>query len=321
MTRTLRTLVTILAVCGATQAHAQAYPSKSIHIVVPYPPGGPNDVVGRIVATGLSEAWKSPVVVENRPGASGTIGAQAVARAAGDGYTLLIGAGSSTTIQSALNRNLAFDPLKDFAPITPLAAGDYVLVMNASSPVRTFDEFVTLARKQPSGLIYGSAGNGSVSHLASELMKTFLRVSMVHVPYQGGAPAIIDLLGGHVAFVINDVSVVLSHVKGGKLVALATTGRARSRFLPAVPTLAESGMVGYEARAWYGLLAPRGTPAEIVDRLNAETRRIMERPDVRTRLDAAGAETFLTTPGEFADFMKADLDRWGAVIRANDIKL
>lgn len=321
MTRSLKMLVMMLVVFGAAHALAQGYPSKTIHIVVPYPPGGPNDVVGRIVAAGLSEAWKSPVVVENRPGASGTIGAQAVARAPADGYMLLIGAGSSTTIQSALNRNLTFDPLKDFAPITPLAAGDYVLVMNASSPVRTYTEFVALARKQPSGLIYGSAGNGSVSHLASELMKTFLRVSMVHVPYQGGAPAINDLLGGHVAFVINDVSVVLSHVKAGKLVALATTGRARSRFLPEVPTLAESGLAGYEARAWYGLLAPRGTPAEIVDRLNAETRRIMERADVRTRLDAAGAETYLTTPAEFADFMKADLERWGAVIRANDIKL
>ncbi len=260
------------------------------------------------------------MIVESRPGTSGAIGAQAVVRSPSDGYTLFIGAGSSTTIQAALSRNLPFDPIRDFASITPLAGRDYVLIINQSTPVRTFDEFIALAKSERSGLTFGSAGTGSVSHLAGELLKSSRRLNLVHVPYQGGAPAMNDLLGGHVSFVINDISVALPHIKAGKLLALATTGRKRSRFLPDVPTIVEAGVAGYEAQAWYGLLAPRGTSADIVEKLNTEVRKIMDRTDVKARLEAAGSEPFVSTPGEFAEFLKADLERWSNEIKVNEIK-
>jgi tripartite-type tricarboxylate transporter receptor subunit TctC len=279
----------------APLALAQAYPSKPLHLIVPFPPGGPTDIVGRLVAQKLSEGLGQPVVVENRAGAGGTVGSAAAAKAPADGYTLLYGSTSTLAIAPSLYRDLAYDPRTAFAPISLVSRGPILVAVNASVPARTLKEFIDLAKKAPGKLSYGSAGSGTPPHLAGELFKTVAEVDLLHVPYKGGAPAINDLVGGQVQAIFEGQVALLPHLKSGRVRALAITGDKRDPALPDVPTAGEAGLPKYDAHFWSGLVAPAGTPAEAIGRLNA--------------------------PVEFGAFIDAELDKWARVVKASGAKL
>ena len=302
-------------------ATAQSYPSKPIHLIVPFPPGGPTDIVGRMVGQKLSEGIGQPVVVENRPGAGGTVGSASVAKAPADGYTLLYGSTSTLAIAPSLYRNLAYDPFKSFAPISLVSSGPIIVAVNSQVPANTLKEFIDLAKKQPGKLNYSSGGNGTPPHLAGELFKTIAGVDLLHIPYKGGGPAINDVAAGQVQAVFEGQVALMPHLQSGRIRALAITGAKRNPALPQVPTMAEAGLPKYDANFWSGVVAPAGTPPETISRLNAVLVKALQSPEVRETLLRQGLEPAGNTPREFASHIAAEAEKWAAVVKTSGAKL
>jgi tripartite-type tricarboxylate transporter receptor subunit TctC len=307
----------LLACAGA--ALCQSYPVKPIRFVAAFPAGGPSDIVARAIGKRMSEVLGQPVVVENRTGAGGNIGAEAVAKSAPDGYTVLLG-GSYLTIAPSLYSKLPFDPEKDFAPIGLLVSNQYVLVTHPAVPAKNTRELIRLAKAKPGQLNYGSAGIGSPPHLAGELLKTMAGIDANHVPYKGASPALVDLIGGHIDFYFGGISGTLPHVRSGKITALAVTSSRRSSQLPAVPTVAESALPGYDITTWFGLLAAAGTPREIVNKLNAVIVGIVNEPEMKSYLIGQGVDPVTNTPEQFAAHIKSEVQKFAKIVRAAGIK-
>ncbi len=294
---------------------AQAYPAKSIRIVTPYAPGGTADILARVVAQKLAEAWAQQVVVDNRPGASGMIGADIAAKAPPDGYTLLMAYTAEIAITQSLFKSMTYDPVKDLAPVTLAAITPMVFVVHPSLPVRDVRELVALAKTRPGQLSYASAGNGSPAHLAFELLQRSAQIDINHVPYKGAAPALTDLLGGHVVMFFSGMPPAMPHVKAGKLRAIAVSTAKRSPALPAVPAVAESGLRDFDISTWFGVLAPAATPRDVIGKLNAEISRALMLPDVKERLAREGAETAPGSPEQFGKFIQAEITKFAKIIR------
>jgi len=307
----------VALLCFSATLAAQPYPSKPIKIVVPFPAGGIADVYARIIGARMSEAWSQPVVIENRSGAGGNIGAEAVARSPADGYTLVMGSVGTHAVNVSLFSKLPYDPVADFAPIALVAETDALLVVHPSVPARTVPELIALARAKPGALSYASAGPGTASHLAGELFKSMAKVDMLHIPYKGNSPAITDLLAGQTALLFATMPTVLPQAKAGKLRALATCGAARAAATPELPTVAEAALPGFDVTNWIGLFAPAGTPSDIVRRLNAEVLRTMQSPDMQGRLAGEGARFAPTTPQQFGAYVKAEIAKWAPVVKAS----
>jgi len=315
---TRRTILAVLTVAAAVFAPlasaAQGYPNRPIHLVLPFSPGGTTDVPGRIIAQKLSEALGEPIIVENKPGAGSTIGTDFVAKAKPDGYTLLLT--STTHVLSAhLYKHLPYDPLKDFEPVTLVASGPYVLVVNPKLPVKSVRELIALAKSEPGKIDYASSGNGSSQHLVGALFASMAGIQLNHIPYRGSGPAMADLIAGQVKVGFPGTPLALPQIKAGRLRALAVTTKKRSPELPDVPTIAESGVPGYEATIWLGLLAPAGTPREIVDRLHAEVVKVLKDPGVQKSILATGVEAESMTPEEFGTYLRSEYEKWGKVVR------
>ena len=303
----------------AAAADAQ-YPAKSIRFVVPFPVGGIADVMARTIGQKFTETWNQPVVVDNRTGAGGTIGAEVVAKSPPDGYTLVMGSIGTHAVNVSLFSKLSYDPVRDFSPVALVIQADGLLVLHPSVPVKSVKELLALARARPGQLVYASAGNGTAGHLAGELFKSIAKVNIVHIPYKGNVPAISELVGGQTSMLFATLPTVLPLAKAGRLRALAVTGAQRNPTVPDVPTMAESGLPGFEVTNWIGVFAPAGTPSEIASRLNAEIMRIMRLPEVQSRLANEGAKFTSNTPDEFAAFVKAEITKWGTLIRAAGIR-
>jgi tripartite-type tricarboxylate transporter receptor subunit TctC len=308
----------IPAFAGMT-THAQSYPSKPIKIVVPYPPGGFNDTLGRTLAAKFTEDWGQPAVVENKPGANTLIGSDFVAKSPPDGYTLLVVA-FPFAVTPSLIKSMPYDTIKDFAPVALAAQSPNLLVVNPTLPVKSVGELIALAKAKPNSLSYASTGNGSSNHISMELFKSLAGVQIVHIPYKGSAPAVTDLLGGQVHLMFDNVPNVLPHVKAGKLVALGQTGTKRSPLIADIPTVAEAGVAGYEVTVWFGLVAPAGTPREVVQKLNAEVLRILAMPDVRERFLAQGVEPAGGTPEQFSEHIRTQMAKWAKVVADAGVK-
>ena len=304
------------AALAAAGAAAQGYPNKPVKIIVPYPPGGPTDIVARVVAQKLSDQTGQQFVVDNRAGAGGNIGAEVVARSAPDGYTLLV-ATTAHAINRTLFKQMSYDLMKDFVPVSQLTAGPLVIVANPSLPAKNVRELIALAKSRPGELAFASSGPGQSTHLAAELFDTMAGIKMTHVPYKGSAPALTDVMGGQVALFFDTMLSAMPHVRSGKLKALAVTSAARSPAAPDIPTVAESGLPGYEAIAWNGLLAPAGTPREVVAKLNAEVKKALELPEIRDRFSAQGFAAAWSAPEKYADFLNAEVDKWGKVVKVS----
>lgn len=306
----------------AMLAHAQtpAFPSKPIRLVVPYPPGGGSDTIVRPIAHSLSEALKQQVIVDNRGGANGNIGMELAAKAPPDGHTVVFALNAQLAINPALYKKIAYDPIKDFEPITLLATGPYVLVVHPSLPARTLKELIALARTRPGQITYASSGNGSGGHLAIELLNGMAKVKMLHVPYKGGGPALVDLLAGNVQVLFSTWVAGKPHIDSGRIRALAVS---TARRLPGVdiPTVAEAGLPGYDAGAWYAFLAPAGTPKDIVARLNAEILRAANRPEIKKVLAQAALDPIGSTPEELGKFMKSELVKWAKVVKEANVQV
>ena len=319
----LRALRLSLIACALSSLHAlaQSYPTKAIHMIVPYPPGGSADILARAIGQKLGDGLGQPIIIDNRPGAGTAIGTEATARSAPDGYTIMIGTVSSHAINPSLNSKLGYDPVKDFAPISLVASIPFVLLVHPSLPVKSVQELISLAKQKPGQLNFSSAGNGTSNHLAGELFKSMAGVDIVHIPYKGSAPALNDLLAGQVNMMFDLVLTAAPHVKAGTVRGLAVTGTKRSAVLPQLPTVAEAGVPGYEVSAWFGLFAPADTPAAIVQRLNAETRRAMAASDMRERLASQGAEPITDSPAEFAAYVQSERDKWAKVVKASGMKI
>ena len=299
---------------------ADGYPSKPIRIVCPFPPGGGLDFVSRTLGEKLAERWRQPVVVDNRPGASGSIGAGIVAKAAPDGYTVLLASSSTMAVNPALQRLPYQAVIKDFVPVTLVSRVSYVLVVPPPVPAKSVAELIRLAKSQPGRLNYASSGTGSASHLAMELFKNMAGVDLTHIPYKGSSPAVIDLIGGQVQTGFNNLIPALPHVKSGRLRALGVSGPARSAAMPEVPTIAESGLPGYEALQWYGVLLPARAPRVIIDRLHQEIGAILRLPEVRERLTHEGGDVIGSTPGQFASHIENEIAKWTKVVNAANIR-
>jgi tripartite-type tricarboxylate transporter receptor subunit TctC len=301
-------------------ATAQPYPGKSIRIIVPFPAGGIADVYARLIGSRVTEAWGQPVVVENRTGAGGNIGADAVAKSAPDGYTLAMGSLGTHAVNVSLFAKMPYDPVRDFAPIALVLEAEGLLVVHPSVPAQNVPELINHLRSKPGALAYASAGMGTASRLAGELFKTMAKVDMVHVPYKGNVPAITDLLAGQTSLLFATMPTVLPHAKAGKLRALATIGTVRPAAAPEIPTIAEV-LPGFEVNNWIGLFAPADTPPEIVQRWNAEVVRFMQSPENQARLRNEGARFVPTTPHQFAAFVKAEIAKWAPVVRASGARI
>jgi tripartite-type tricarboxylate transporter receptor subunit TctC len=302
-------------------ASGQTYPSRAVRVIVPYPPGGGADFVTRVFGKALSDALGQQFVVDNRAGANGNIGAELAAKSAPNGYTLLGVANTTVTINPGLYRQMPIDMLRDLAPVGIFAGQPNVLIVHPSLPAKTVKELVALAQARPGQLNYASAGTGSSSHIAAELFRMVAKIRIVHVPYKGNGPAMADVLGGQVPMMFNNLAPSVSQVKAGKLRALAVTGEQRSSAAPDVPTMAEAGYPGVEFMLWVGLLAPAGTPPDIIAKLNAETVKAAQLREVRERLSAEGAEPYSTSPARMAEIMRDETARWAKVIKAANIVL
>ncbi len=310
-------------VCGVlwgSPAQAQPYPTKPIRLIVPFPPGGGVDGVARITFQRAAELLGQPVVLDNRGGSAGVIAAETAARAAPDGYTLFFGTTATQAITPHYYRKLPYDPLKDFAPISLLAAAGYILVVHPSVPAATVKEFIALAKAKPGVLNFSSSGNGTVLHLTTELFASMTGIKMVHVPYKGAGPALADLLSGQIQLTSNPASVVLPHIRSNRLRALGVTSAKRTALAPELPTIAESGVPGYEASGWYAVLAPAGTARAIITRLHRELMTVIAERDVKERFAATGVEPIGSTPAQFAAYMNEEYAKWGNVVRVSGVK-
>ncbi len=306
---------------GAAPAIAQDYPLRPVTLVVPFPPGGPTDLFARRIAIELSKALGKQVVVENRAGAGGVVGSQAVARAAPDGYTLLMATTGTHAINATLYPKAGYDPVRDFAPICTVSRTANLLVVNPAVPAKTVKELIALAKSKPGALTVASAGSGTTIHLSAELFKAMTQTDMMHVPFKGTSGALTDLIAGRVDVMFDNFSTAWPQVKAGRLRALAVTSARRNSAAPDLPTIAEAGVPGYEATVWFGVVAPAGTPDAVVKRLNAEIRKALETSAVRDRFAAEGAEPFPLSPAEFADLIKADIARWGEAVRRSGARV
>ena len=311
-----------LALLGlaATSVQAQNYPNKPIRLIVPFPPGGGNDVIARLIAQKLSDRFGQQVVVDNKAGANGIVGLQALMQSPADGYTLAVAAAGPMAVNPSLYDKLPYDPTKDFSPITNLVNYPLLLVVHPSVPVKTTLDLVNLAKAKPKQLFFASPGSGNSGHLAGELFNTMAQVQTVHVPYKGQGPALADLLTGQVQMLYSSIPSVLPQVRSGQLNALAVGSAKRLPSLPDIPTLAETGVPGYEAYSWVGIVAPAKTPKAIVTRLNQEIVDILKQKDVAEKLNQQGALPVGDTPEQFAAYIKTEIDKWGAVVRAANIK-
>ncbi|MCE9642459.1 MAG: tripartite tricarboxylate transporter substrate binding protein [Betaproteobacteria bacterium] len=298
-------------------AHAQNYPAKPVRFIAPFPPGGSTDFLARIVALKMSEAMGQQVVVENRGGAGGTIGVEAAARAPADGYTIVMGHIGTFGVNPTLYPKLPYDAIKGFAPITLLAMVPNAMVVHPSLPARTVKEFVALARGKPKQLLYGSGGNGSAAHLAAAYFELLAKIQLTHVPYKGTGPALIDLVAGQTSMMITGMPAVMPHVRSQRLRLMAVGTDKRLSQFPDLPTIAEAGVPGYDATQWYGVLAPAGTPRDIVMKLNTEMKKALALPDVREKLAADGTVPVGNTPEEFGAHIRAEIARWAPVVKAS----
>jgi len=303
----------LTALAAAGGAGAQDYPARPVRVVVPYAAGGPVDIVARITAQKLTEAFKHQFVVDNRAGAGGNIAVELVARSAPDGYTLLMGANGTNAINPSLYKKLAVDPAKDLAPVSRVASSAMILVVHPSLPVSNVKQLIALARQQPGAVTYASSGSGSTAHLASELFKSTAKVDLLHIPYKGAGPALVDLVAGQVQAMITGVSSTLPYVKSGRLKALGVSSEKRQSLLPDVPSIAED-LPGYEVSTWYGIFAPAGTPRAVIDRLNQALGRILTSPDAQSRLAAVGADAQPNTPEQFAQAVSQERVKWAKII-------
>jgi tripartite-type tricarboxylate transporter receptor subunit TctC len=316
-----RIFLAALLALSAAAAGAQTYPSKPIRLVVPFPAGGSLDVVARAIGQKLSEAWGQPIVVDNRPGAGGNIGADLVAKSRPDGYTILEGALSTHAVNVSLYSRMPYDPVRDFDPITLVAVTPNVLVLNPSVPANNVKELIAYAKANPGKLSFASGSNGSAGHLAGELFKTEAGVDMVHVPYKGAAPAMQDLLAGRVQLMFDNLANSMQQVRAGKLRALAVTTARRSTLVPDLPTLSEAGLPGFDISTWWGFLAPAGTPREIVAKWNAEVARILATPEMKAFFAQQGAEPSPTSPEAFGAMIQSEIAKYAKIVKASGAKV
>jgi tripartite-type tricarboxylate transporter receptor subunit TctC len=308
------------ALCAVSALHAQTWPAKPIHLVVPFTPGGTSDILGRAIGQKLQEAWGQPVVIDNVPGAGGSLGADRVAKSPADGYTLLMAHIGNLAVAPAIYPKLPYDPVKSFAPVAWVASVPNVLAVHPSVPAKNLQELIALARSKPGQLNYGTGGNGSAAHLATEYLKMESKTFMVHVPYRGTAPAVTDLIAGQIQLVFTGGPAVIPFVKSGQLRALAVSSNKRLEALPNVPTVAESGYKGFEADQWYGVAAPAGTPKDVVLKLNAQINQALASAELKNRLQAEGAIARPTTPEAFGALIAREIARWKPVVQAGNIK-
>ena len=316
VSRLCKAACVLLALSGA--AFAEDYPNRPVRLIIPFPPGGSNDVVGRLVAKHLSDKLGQQVFVDNRGGAGGTIGTEAAANAAPDGYTLSI-VSIAHAVNAALYK-LNYDPIKSFTPIAILATGPNVLVVNPDMHIKTVKELLALAKQKPGELNYASAGNGSFQHLGGELFKLMAGVDIVHVPYKGGGPAMQDVIAGHVKIMFSSLVQTTPFIKNGQLIALGTGGATRSSVLPDVPTIAEAGVPGYVADNWWGVVAPAGLPAPIAEKLYAAVQAALEAPELKAQFDREGATVIKMSSAEFAEYIKTEIVKWGRVVKESGMK-
>jgi len=318
--RSVRFLALALTlVCGLVWAQAD-YPARPVRVIVPSPPGGGTDILARVLAQHFSKALGQPFVVENKPGAGNMIGIESVARSPGDGYTLLVTA-STLALNSVLYKKVPYDPVRDFAPITLAATAPNVLVVNPALPAKSLAEFVALAKAKPGALSYGTPGIGTSPHLSMELLKSMAGIDLQHVPYRGTAAAVTDVIGGQIAATFANALTAKPHVDSGRVRALAVSGPSRVEAFPTVPTVAEAGVPGYEAMQWYGMVAPAGTPPQIIARLHAEAAKALQSSEMKEKLALDGAQPVGSTPAEFAALIRRELDKWTRVVRAAGIEL
>jgi tripartite-type tricarboxylate transporter receptor subunit TctC len=312
-------MMLIVWVCGAGGVGAQNYPARTVRLIVPFPPGGGNDIVGRIVAHRLGESFGQQVIVDNRGGAGGTIGTDLAAKAPPDGYTLLIN-NISIAVNATLYPQLPYDTVKDLAPVSLLGRQPNLLVVHPSVPARSVRDFLALARAKPGQINYASGGVGTAGHLATELLMIMTKVKLTHVPYKGLGPALTDLVGGHVQCAVSTLASALPQVKAGKLRALGATTAKRSSFFPEVPTMDEAGVSGYEFSTWYGLLVPAATPRTIIDRLNQETAKVLGSAPLKEQFAAQGLEPSSSSPDQFGAYLKTEVGKWGKVVKQSGAK-
>jgi tripartite-type tricarboxylate transporter receptor subunit TctC len=310
----------VLATVAAANAFAQAYPSKPIRLIVPFPPGGGNDVIARVVGQKLTERLGQPVIIDNRAGGNGILGLQALAAAAPDGYTIGVGAAGPMAVNPSLYEKLPYDPVKDFEPVINMVIFPLLLVTHPSFPPKTMQEVLAYAKSKPGQVFYASPGSGNSGHLAGELLNSLAKVHTTHVPYKGQGPAVADLLAGQVHMLYSSIPSVIQHVQQGRLHAVAVGSAERLSSLPKVPTIAESGVPGYEAYSWVGMVAPAKTPKEIVKKLNREIAEILKQKDVEEKLTQQGAIPVGDTPEHFASYIKNEIKKWGAVVKSANIK-
>lgn len=306
---------------GSAAATAQSYPTKPIRLVVPFGPGGSNDIIGRIVGQKLSENVAQPVIIDNRPGAGGMIGTDSVVNSTPDGYTLMIGATSTIAVNVGLYPKRGFDPVKSLTPITQIASGPFLMAVPGSLPVKTVKDFIELAKSKPGQLNFGSSGKGSSLQLTAEMFKTMAKVDLTHIPYKSGGQAVADLATGRVQLVYSDMAALVAFIKSGHVKALAATTPKRSAILPDLPTISESGVPGYDATSWYGILGPAGMPREIVNKLNAELGKILQSAEMKERFASMGIEPVTGTPEEFATYIREQVAKWSAVVKASGAEL
>jgi tripartite-type tricarboxylate transporter receptor subunit TctC len=316
--RTFAAIMVALA-CGTSFAQ-QGFPSKPVHLLLPYAPGGAVDILGRTLGEELAKKWGQPVLVENRTGAGGVIASQVVAKAEPDGYTLIVVA-MGHSINPFLYENLPYDTFKDFTPISLLGSSPNVLLVAANSPYKSLADILAAAREKPGALAYGMAGNGTSTHLAGELLKSMAKVNIAPIAYKGGAPIIVDLLGGHIPLSFNNIPESISHINNGSLRALGVTSATRSEALPNVPTIAEAGVPGYDTSVWWGLLGPAGLPADLTAKISKDCVEAINTPAVKQRLNNLGATVIGSSPVDFANYIKTEYDKWGPIIKAAGIKI
>ena len=325
MQRLIPWLAVVILASTASLAQAQsgtdAWPSKPIHLVVTFPAGGSSDTAARLVAPRLSQRLGQPVVVENRPGAGGGIGLEAVSKAPPDGYTIVLAAAGGLTANPTLYPQLSYSPTRDFAPVTLFGTSPFVLVANATLPANTVREVVALAKADVGKLSYASGGNGTAMHLSGELLKSMTHSFILHVPYRGSAPAVLAVMSGDTALAIADLATIQPQLKSGRLKVIGVMGKERSTLAPNLPTLAESGVPGYDASGWFAILAPAGTPPAIIARLNTEIIQVLRQPDLRTQFAGVGLEPLTSTPEQLAQFIQTETVKWTQVIKESGAKL
>jgi tripartite-type tricarboxylate transporter receptor subunit TctC len=315
--------VAAAAICAALSgaAQAQTYPGKPIRWIIPFPPGGGTDVISRTLSQKLTEAWGQQVIADNRPGSGGTIGLAAVAKMPADGYSLVLGQLANVGIAPALYPKLPYDPVKDFQPVTLALTSPLVLVAHPSFPAKNLKDMIAVAHSKPDTVTFGSPGNGTTGHLGTELLKTIANVRMTHIPYKGAVPAFTGLMGGEIAIYMSSIPPAMPHLKTGRVKAIGVTSAKRMETLPNVPTIAESGLPGYEVTNWYGVMAPAGIPKDVLAKLNGELVRILKLPDVQQRFQGEGGDIGANSPDDFAKFIRTEIVKWDKAVKASGAKV